>query len=202
MGQPAPLTELEGVNAMLSGIGESPINSLETEQTADVALARRILGEVSREVQLEGWQWNMEDGYPLRPDTAGEIRVHPSIIRVHFREPSEWELVVRGRRVYDRRRRSFIFPSDTRVCCTITVLLSFEELPESARSYITLRALRIFQERAVGSPVLSKFHHADEVRARALLLAEERRLDRPNMLRGTASPTGTWRVTQALPGRR
>lgn len=52
---PTPTTELEAVNTMLSGIGEAPVNSL-SEVTADVSLARHILNEVSREVQLEGFQ--------------------------------------------------------------------------------------------------------------------------------------------------
>ena len=202
MAQPMPSTELDCVNAMLSGIGEAPINSLETELTADVALARRILVEVSREIQLEGWQWNTEDDYPLTPDSSGRIRLHPSIIRVHFREPSDRELIVRGRLVYDRGRRSFDFPPDAALRCTVTVLLPLEDMPEAARRYATVRAMRVFQERAVGSPVLSQFHQTDEARARALLLAEERRLDRPNMLKGTLAPTGPWRVAEALGGRR
>ncbi len=202
MAQPLPSSELDCVNVMLSGVGEAPVNSLETDLTADVALARRILEETSKEIQLEGWQWNTEDNYPLTPDAAGRIRLHPSIIRVHFREPSERELIVRGRLVYDRGRRSFEFARDTSLLCTVTVLLPLEDMPESARRYAAVRAMRVFQERAVGSSELSRFHQADEARARAALLAEERRLDRPNMLKGVLAPTGTWRVAAALAGRR
>ena len=194
----APTTELEAVNVMLSGIGESPVNSLTTEVTADVSLARNVLAEISKDVQTEGWQWNTEDDYPLVPDSTGAITLHPSVIRVHFREPDDRELVLRGRQVYDRVRHTYTFPEGTHILVTLTQVLHFEQLPEAARRYITLRALRTFQERTVGSGALHEFHASDEARARALMLSEERRADRPNMLKGTLPPTGTWRPVTAL----
>lgn len=198
---PTPTTELEAVNTMLSGIGEAPVNSF-SEVTADVSLARHILNEVSREVQLTGFQWNTEDNYPLTPDIHGLIRLHPSIVRVHFREPTDRELTIRGNRVYDRINHTFTFPQDTAITCTVTLLLPFEELPEAARRYAALKALRVFQERVVGSQVLSAYQQADEARARVQLMGEERRQDRPNILRATLPPTGTWRVSDVLLERR
>ena len=188
-----PTTELEAVNIILSGIGEAPISSF-AEVTADVSLARNILAEISRETQTEGWQWNTEDDFPLTPDAAkGEIKLPPTAIRVHFREPDDRELTIRGQRVYDRVNHSFIFSPGVRILVTLTLLLPFEDLPEAARRYITLKAARVFQERTVGSGTLYDFQQADEARARALRLAEERRQDRPNILKGTLPPTGTWR---------
>lgn len=188
-----PTTELEAVNIILSGIGEAPVNSL-SDMTADVSLARNILAEISRETQTEGWQWNTEDDYPLTPDAAkGEIKLPPTAIRVHFREPDDRELTIRGQRVYDRVNHSFIFSPGVRILVTLTLLLPFEDLPEAARRYITLKAARVFQERTVGSGTLYDFQQADEARARALMLADERRQDRPNILKGTLPPTGTWR---------
>lgn len=195
---PTPTTELEAVNTMLSGIGEAPVNNL-SEVTADVSLARHILNEVSREIQLEGFQWNTEDDYPLTPDIHGLIKLHPSIVRVHFREPSDRELTIRGNQVYDRINHTFTFPQGTAIVCTVTLLLPFEQLPEAARRYTTLKALRIFQERVVGSQVLSQYQQADEARARVQLMGEERRQDRPNLLMGAACPpVGTWRVRDAV----
>lgn len=195
---PTPTTELEAVNTMLSGIGEAPVNSL-SEVTADVSLARHILNEVSREIQLEGFQWNTEDDYPLTPDIHGLIKLHPSIVRVHFREASDRELTIRGNQVYDRINHTFTFPQGTAIVCTVTLLLPFEQLPEAARRYTTLKALRIFQERVVGSQVLSQYQQADEARARVQLMGEERRQDRPNLLMGAACPpVGTWRVRDAV----
>lgn len=197
-----PTTELEAVNIMLSGIGESPVNSLATEVTADVSMARHILQEISKDIQCEGFQWNTEDNYPLTPDIHGHILLPPSAVRVHFREADAREVVLRGNQLYDRIGHTYIFPKRVVIFCTITLILPFEQLPEAARRYTTLKALRVFQERVVGSNQLSQFHQADEVRARTLMLSEERRQDRPNLLKGTLPPTGTWRPYTALMGRR
>ena len=105
-----PTSELSAVNIILSGIGEAPVNSL-SDTTSDVAVALNILAEVSKEVQTEGWQWNTEDDYPLTPGDDGRIKLHPSIVRVHFRDPDDRELVIRGQYVYDRIRHTYIFPS-------------------------------------------------------------------------------------------
>lgn len=196
-----PTTELEAVNIMLSGIGEAPVNSLD-EVTADVSIAYAILAEIAKETQLEGWQWNTEDNYPLTPDRDGYIKVSPSAVRVAFREASPLELTMRGNKVYDRVNHSYIFPKDTVIRVTLTMLLPFEELPETARRYVTVRALRVFQSRVVGSQVLNAFSERDELQARILLLREERQQDMPNMLTGTQSATCVWKPITALRHRR
>jgi len=194
----SPTTEIEAVNTMLATIGESPINSFD-EINADIAIARDTLIEISRAVQLEGWHWNTEDNYPLRPDAVtNRIKLSPSCLRVHFPEPQDKELVVRGSYVYDRVNHSLLFPVDFSVNVTLTLQLSFEELPEAARRYIIIRASRVFQSRVVGSGTLNSFTERDEAMARATLLAEEHKLDRPNILKGTLPPTGTWNPVQTL----
>lgn len=195
-----PTTEVEAVNIMLSGIGESPVNSL-AEMTADVSMARHILHECSKEIQCEGFQWNTEDNFPLSPDVHGYILVPPSVVRIHFREPTDREITIRGNRLYDRINHTYSFAQGVKLLCTVTLCLPFEQLPEAARRYTVLKSLRVFQERVVGSSQLSQFHQGDEARARALMLSEERRQDRPNLLKGTLPPTGTWQPYTALTGR-
>lgn len=198
-----PTSELDAVNCILSGIGEAPINSL-SDTTNDVTVARHILMEVSKDMQLEGFQWNMEDNYPLMASappgeqTLPEITLPPQAVRIQFREPSDRELTLRGNRVYDRINHTFTFPAGTVILVTLTLMLPFEEMPEAARRYATLKALRVFQERVLGSQVLSQFQAQDEARARAALMADERKQDQPNILTGTHAPVGTWQVADAL----
>ena len=45
----------------------------------------------------------------------------------------------------------------------VVVYLDFEELPEAARRYITIRSARIFQDRVVGSNELHAFQQRDEL---------------------------------------
>jgi hypothetical protein len=93
---------------------------------------------------------------------------------------------------------TYKFPSDYRVDVTITYQLPFEELPEAARRYITIRAARVYQGRVVGSGTLWDFSERDEAMARTTLMAEEHKLDRPNILKGTQPPTGTWNPMTAI----
>lgn len=47
----------------------------------------------------------------------------------------------------------------------MVIMLDFEQLPEAARRFITLKGARVFQDRAVGSAELHGFQERDELRA-------------------------------------
>ena len=160
----APTTELEAINTMLSTIGEAPVNTVEDNGIVDAVIARQILRSTSREVQARGWHFNTERGFLLTPDSEGFITLPPTVLRVDTVEESQdIDVVLRGNRLYDRRNHTFKFNKPIRVDAVI--LLPFDELPEVAREYITIRAARIFQERVVGSDSLSSFSKNDELRA-------------------------------------
>lgn len=67
----APTTELEAVNAMLSAIGEAPIEDVDDSTQSDVALAVNILRNACREVQSMGWRFNTEFGLAVAPAVEG-----------------------------------------------------------------------------------------------------------------------------------
>ena len=52
-------TELDAINTILMSVGESPVNTLDT-QSPEVAIAQKTLRQVCREVQAEGWAFNSE----------------------------------------------------------------------------------------------------------------------------------------------
>jgi len=58
---------------------------------------------------------------------------------------------------------TFIIGENVKV--DMVLLLDFEELPEAARRFVTLKAARVFQDRAVGSAELHGFQEKDEMRA-------------------------------------
>ncbi len=169
---PSPTTELEAINVMLSTIAEAPVNSLGGASNADVDDAQRTLLEVSRAVQAEGFSFNTEYDYTLPRNAANEIPVPDNIIRVDA-DGSGYDVVRRGTRLYDRKEHSYTFLTTTSLKVQIVLLLPFEEMPESARQYIMIRAARIFQDRSVGSDTLHGFNKTDEARARAGLMLEE-----------------------------
>lgn len=165
-------TELSAVNTMLSIIGEAPVNSVENTGVVDAVIAKQILDEVNREVQSAGWSWNTDHTVTLQPSfpLPGDIYLPANTMQV---DPVDTTLdyIQRGNRLYDRRNQTFKF--DGPVIVDIMRLLPFDEIPQPARYYITVRAGRIFQDRVVGSETLGGFNREDEVRALARLKSHE-----------------------------
>ena len=156
-------TKLEAINTMLSNVGEAPVNSLTGSLTADVRLAQNILDEVSREVQSTGWHFNTEKEVPLAPNSTNEIELSDGVARVDLEGEHvdvDFDVVVRGNKLYNRKKRTYTFTETKKY--TVTYMLDWEQLPESARRYIMIRSARIYQDRLIGSEKLSAFSRSDE----------------------------------------
>jgi len=160
-------TKLEAINTMLSAIGESPVNSL-TSGLVDAEQAETILNSVNREVQSMGWSFNTDLKRQFVPDTNKQIQIPSNILRIDMAQDKtdKLELVQRGTKLYNRASSSFFMDDDiTQVLMNAVVLLDFEDLPEAARRYITIRAARIFQDRVVSSNDLHIYQERDELMA-------------------------------------
>lgn len=169
----SPTTELEAINSMLSAIGEAPVNTVEDSGVVDAVMARNILRSVSREVQSRGWHWNTEKGMRITPTFPDkELRLPRTVLRADtVGSFQSIDVVVRGERLYDRRNHTYQFTQPVEI--DMIVLLNFDELPEAARVYITLRASRKFAERLVGSGELSNFIYKDEIQSLVSLQEHE-----------------------------
>jgi len=184
-----PTTELEAVNVCLANIGESPVSAITGDITVDAALARDLVRQVTREIQAHGFYWNTEIDYELIPNTAKNLVLPANILSVDTTsEDKNQDLVARGRLMYDRVKHTYTF--DAKVKVDMIVALSFDELPEIARRYITVRSARIFQERIMGSGAVSSFNSSDEDMARAALMAEAMDVEDNNMLSGSIAVSG------------
>lgn len=157
-----PTTEIEAINTMLSVIGESPISSLaEGSAVADATIAQTTLSEVSRQVQTKGWHFNTDKGMTLLPTSGNEIVLPGNCLRVDTTGDSfDLDVAQRGNKLYNRQTHSFSFTNSVKV--DMVVLLPFDELPQAARHYITIKAARVFQSRTVGSDALFQFTAVDE----------------------------------------
>lgn len=176
-----PSTELDAVNYLLLSIGETPVNTLDEEATDTIALiAHRTLHQISRQVQATGLNCNSEPNYPLRRDTSGYIRVPMNTLKADATDPTI-DVVLRGRRLYDRTNHSYIFKKDLRV--DLVIFLPFEELPQVVRDYVTVRAVRVFQSKVIGSEALHSFSLQDEQEARVAMIQEETDSGDYNILR-------------------
>lgn len=191
-------TKLQAINTMLSTVGEPPVNTL-SSQRADSLIAQNILDEVMREVQSYGWQFNTSDNVEMVPETStGYIYVGDSIIRVDMdRSYSNYDIVIRGNRLYNRVTNSYSFVETIKT--TQVYLMDFEEMPEVAKRYCTIRAARIFQDRMVGSDKLHGFSLQDEIGALAKMSEYENEVgdytifDSPDVWR-TFIRQGSYRV--------
>ena len=160
-----PTSQLGAVNAMLTTIGEAPVNSL-SSGLLDAETAETILNEVSRDVQSTGWNFNTEFNMNLAADTGGNVVLPATVLRADASakyRSSKNEYIQRGTRMYDKVNHTYNIGND--IAVDVVVFLAFDELPEVARRYIILKASRLFQERLVGSDTLSTMNRADEDQA-------------------------------------
>lgn len=175
-----PMTKLDAVNQLFQSIGETPVSSLEITGNAQLGLAKEALNEVNREVQRKGWWFNEEFNYTLSHDSNDYVQVPTNAMRVRVSTPEyNRELVHRGTRLYDMSNHTYSIGESVKV--DIVFLLPFEDLPESAREYITVRAARRFQKRQTRSRVLHILTERDESDAHAAMLREHYQARRPNM---------------------
>jgi hypothetical protein len=181
-----PLTatsKLEGVNTMLTAIGEIPVSSITAATTNDVSIAISILESTSREVQSRGWFYNTDLNYTLLPNNSNQIDLPANTLRVELEGSSRSKnYVERNRKLYDRYNNTFTITDTVKV--TIVFYLEFENIPEVARQYIVIRAARIFQDRMLVSSELHKFHELDELQAYMALKEAEGDIGRHNILTG------------------
>ena len=191
--RPLGLTsELSAVNRMLSAIGEAPIQDLTNSTREDVALAVSLLKTASVEVQSRGWKFNKEFGYELAPNgtllwvpsdgsTAETLNVFapPSNLisfeltksdaqiglDVALRPPRKYtgaEVII-----YDRAKNRDGFEQSVYPSLYLDAIwfFEFDLLPQTARSYITMKAARQFIQQSVGAPDLVGYSQQDEAEA-------------------------------------
>jgi len=163
-------TELDAVNTILAAVGETPINSLDTQTGVDVSMARSTLSEVTRRVCGMGWYWNTRKAVEYPPDASTSLIILPkSVIRVDGGSNTHYTL--RGQRLFDLKDGVSSF--DDPVKLEIIELLPWEEIPHAAQDYISLSAARIYADRSVTSTTLSRALREDEERAMIALKQEE-----------------------------
>ena len=180
----AATTELECINIMLAAIGEAPVNSLTGTVPVDVRIAQSTLTEVNKQVQSEGWSFNTEIDVTLTRNASNNIVLGTGVLRVDAQTHDHPSIdpIQRGLKLYDRKKNTFVFDEDLK--CTVVYFRSFDELPEQARSYMTIKAARIFVDRLVSDQSLRTYTQEDEIRARSVLMETDLSNADHNMLIG------------------
>ena len=167
----ARLTELQAINRMLAGIGQSPITQagLTNAANPDVAIAKETLYEVSRQIQSEGWAFNKEYNVIYSPNTSGQITVGADVMQIDasnftYRGNSfsdyydtatfgsaanaRMDIIIKNDRLYDKRAKTDIFSQP--VQCTVIYYRTFSDCPAAIQYYICDKAAETLCQRIVG----------------------------------------------------
>jgi len=169
-------SELEAVNTILSTIGEAPLNTLSGSLPVDGTIAKNVLSEVSREVQSQGWHFNTHYKVTLSRDTNNKIPLATNIVRVEV-DPRRYskvsyDIVQRNNELYNLAKNEDTFDTNF-TDATVVYLLPFDEIPEQAKRYITIRSARIFHDRTLGANTIHKFSQEDEAKSLSILKQAE-----------------------------
>ncbi len=184
------LTELEATNNILRMLGRRPVNSLAAaDLVPDAAFALAELRDVNRQVQLQGWFFNIERGVQLTKDVNNRVPLTDDIARVDNCERGGAgrmygvDIIARqhptaGWCLYDKNAPSrdedpFDFSNVSTVRVDLVRLLDFEHTPDAFRHYVQVRAGRNVQARIITDPALYRFSQDDEARALQVLAKEE-----------------------------
>jgi len=187
-------SKLSAVNTLLAIIGEAPVNSLNPPLVGDVSLAERTLDEVSREVQGSGWSWNtaIYDSIPLVA-SSGHSNLPSNTLAVRFNPVSypTQRFVLRGVKLFDRVKNTYDLRGATSTVNGVTNLaaevieeLNWDDLPETGRRYIMIRAARMFANRAVTSASIESYTSEDEEMALKTLKRTEDMAQNYNFISG------------------
>jgi len=170
----AASTELDAVNQILSSVGQAPVTTLDL-QNPEVFTAVNTLREQSKQVQLEGWSFNIERHYVLTPDTStNKIAVPSNMLGIDSNVEThrdKYDLVLRNGFVYDRQNHTDTFTKD--ITADVLWYWDFQYLPPGIQAYVTAKAARMCATKMVGDAQLNQLLQEQEATTRAAVLEEE-----------------------------
>ena len=167
----AASTELDAVNQILSSVGQAPVTTLDL-QNPEVAIVLTTLREVNKQVQAEGWNYNVERGYEFTPDSTTKHIAYPTNVlqldTTKQKHRDDFDPVRRDGKFYDRLKHTYEW--DNPIEADVTWLFEFEDVPPAIQLYITARAARLAANKMVGDTTLFQLLQEQELQTRAAAL--------------------------------
>lgn len=183
-------------NSELSGFGEKDeqaalINLTDAEglledtdyleNFPDQQMVNKILRDVSREVQMQGWKFNLRRNVGIEPNDDDEIVVPEGTLvarKADIASMQVFDIAHRGERMYNVKDDSYTFDAslmqDGTAYLDIITYLELDELPEVALKYIRIKAARQIQaQRNPSQPPQNGYTDKDEFDARKALVNAE-----------------------------
>jgi len=167
----AASTELDAVNQILSSVGQAPVTTLDL-QNPEVAIVLTTLREVNKQVQAEGWNFNVERGYTFTPDASTkEIKYPTNVLQLDTTTTThrdDYNPIRRNGKFYDKLKHTYQW--EKAVEADVTWLFEFEDVPPAIQLYITARAARLASNKMVGDSTLFQLLQEQELQTRAAAL--------------------------------
>lgn len=128
---------LTAVNRILPKLGEHPVTSLDTRHST-VAIILSAIDNQLDNISMRGWWFNEFKEVTLYTDVDSEILVPVGTYKF---VPKHWydRASVRNGKLFNGDTMTYVWPAA--ICGTITIKMPFNELPESAASYVLYSAL-------------------------------------------------------------
>jgi len=174
-------TELHAVNSILAAIGQAPVSRIwNTEDkklsfvNPEVSFAYQLLQEVNVDVQNEGWVFNREQYYELKPDSEGLIKLPQNILRMDVSDGQIFrttDVIRRDGKLYDRMHHTFVFSRP--LCLDLVWKFPYEDLPSVFKRYITMRAAGRAATQMVANSELTQLLSSQEAQLRAACMEYE-----------------------------
>tara|TARA_B100001559_G_scaffold223939_1_gene188011 strand:- start:4667 stop:5554 length:888 start_codon:yes stop_codon:yes gene_type:complete len=152
---------------------------VETQTNPEVAIAYNTLTEVSREVQSEGWTFNIERNYKnIQPDASTKkIAIPNNALQVDLSQDYVANLgrhaVNRGGYLYDTIEHTDVWDSDETFYLDIVWNWEYQYLPKPIQDYIVARAAVVFCSRVLGDSNQYQMLQQKEAFTRAMALEYE-----------------------------
>jgi len=160
-------TELDAVNQILSTVGQAPVTTLDL-QNPEVAIVLNTLREVNRQVQVEGWTFNVERDFELKPhNTTKKIEYPSNILQIdaNTKKHRDIDVVKRNNKVYDRLNHTDTFTDS--LYADVVWYFDYTDVPAAIQAYIAARAARLCATKMVGDAQLNQLLQEQEMQTRA-----------------------------------
>lgn len=176
------MKKLDVVNAMLLGVGQSPVSSIDSTHPF-VTTAVAVFDGVNMDVQAHGWWFNKDYNVTLTPDSTGAIVLPDNVLSVDPVNPYI-PLLQRGGKLYDPYNQVYTF--DEPIVVNLISLVSFEDVPEPAAKYIQRRCVYEYFLNFDGEANKLQSLAALMESSRATLNAAQMRVLRTNVVDGSS----------------
>ena len=165
--------ELSAVNQILGSIGQSPVTTIKFNNP-EVFLVYQLLQQALTDTLSEGWSFNRERNFTLKPQDDGTILVPNEVLSIDGSDEDvdrTTKIISRGGLLYDKVAQSYQFSGPVKV--NVTWFLDMSEVPIPFQRYVTARASGRAASELVNNTELYKLLSQTEGTLRASLMEYE-----------------------------